>query len=90
MEGGERHISLNEGLHVVIAPTKTMQKVEDEGVVGNGLAEVVEGVCHALHPMTVLTDREIPWENRQKAALRWRARASRLLRNWASMATQAC
>jgi hypothetical protein len=39
--------------------TKTTQKVEDEGVAGNGLAKVTKGACNALYLTAVLADREV-------------------------------
>lgn len=47
---GERHCPLDDSLQEVIAPTKTMQKVEDESAVGDGLAKVIKKVPHALYP----------------------------------------
>jgi hypothetical protein len=68
VEGGEQHGPLDERLQMVISPPKTTQKVEDEGVARHGLAEVAEGVHHALHPTTALADGEVPWENRRNEA----------------------
>lgn len=59
MEGREGHRALVEGLHVVIVPIETTQKVEDKCAIGDGLTKILNRVCHALHPMTVLGDKEV-------------------------------
>jgi len=38
---------------------QTADDVEDEGAVGDGLAQVLEHVRHALHLLAVLGDRQI-------------------------------
>jgi hypothetical protein len=59
VQGGEWCSLLDEGPLVVVASAEATQKVEDEGAVEDRLTEIAEGVCHVLHPMAVLADREV-------------------------------
>ena len=60
MEGGKGHDPLDERLQVAIAGAKATQKVQHQGTVGHRLAEVAEGVCHALHLAAVLPHGDVP------------------------------
>jgi hypothetical protein len=60
VEGGEGYNPLNESLQVAVARTEATQKVQHQGTVGDGLAEVAERVRHALHLAVVFSHGEIP------------------------------
>jgi hypothetical protein len=59
VEGGEGHDPLDESFQVAVAGAEATQKVQYKGTVGNGLAEVVERVRHALHLAVVLAHGEV-------------------------------
>jgi hypothetical protein len=54
MEGGERDDPLDQRLQVAVAGAKATQEVQHQGTVRHWLAEVVEGVRHAIHLAAVL------------------------------------
>jgi hypothetical protein len=62
MEGGKGNGPLDESLQVAVAEAgaEATQKVQHQGAVDDRLAEVAEGVCHALHLAAVLPHGEIP------------------------------
>jgi hypothetical protein len=62
MEGGKGNDPLDESLQVAVAEAgaEATQKVQHQGAVDDRLAEVAEGVCHALHLAAVLPHGEIP------------------------------
>ena len=59
LEGHEGYRAFDEGLQVVVATAEITQKVEDKCAIGDGLTKILKRVCHALHPMTVLGDKEV-------------------------------
>lgn len=44
---------------VIVALVEAPKKVEDKCAIGDGLTKILKRVCHALHPMTVLGDKEV-------------------------------
>jgi hypothetical protein len=60
MECGKGNDPVDESLHVAIAGVEATQKVQQQGPVGDRLAEVVERVSHALHLAAVLVHGEVP------------------------------
>src|SRR6266540_7374738 len=58
-EGGERHCPRDPSLHVVVPPVEATKEVEDERTIRDRLAEVTEGVRHALHLAAVLGDGKV-------------------------------
>jgi hypothetical protein len=60
VEGGEGHNPLDEIHQVALVGAEAMQKVQHQGTVGDGLAEVAERVRHALHLVAVLAHGEVP------------------------------
>jgi hypothetical protein len=60
VEGGEQHRLLDEAPQVVVVSAETTQKVEDEGTVEDGFAEITEGLQHIVLLAAVLADGEVP------------------------------
>jgi hypothetical protein len=60
MEGGKRHGPLDEILQVAVQGTEATKKVQQQGVVGDRLAEITERVRHALHLAAVFVHGEFP------------------------------
>jgi hypothetical protein len=60
MECGKGNGPLDESLQVAKTGAEATQKVQHQGPVGDRLAEVAEGVCHALHLEPVLVHGEVP------------------------------
>jgi hypothetical protein len=73
VEGGEGHNPLDESLPVAVAGDEAMQKVQHQGTVDDGLAEVTKRVHHALHLAAVFSHGEIPLERTGETASRWNA-----------------
>ena len=57
-EGRERFLSSDELCHKLKTLIEPTQDVEHKGAILNGLAEVGEGISHALHLATELIDGE--------------------------------
>jgi hypothetical protein len=57
---GKGNGPLDESLQVAVARAEATQKVQHQGTVSDWLAEVAEGVYHALHLTAVLPHGEIP------------------------------
>jgi hypothetical protein len=60
MECGKWDSPLDESLQVAITRAEATQKVQHQGPVSDRLAEVAEGVRHALHLVAVLSHGEVP------------------------------
>jgi hypothetical protein len=45
---------------VVVAGSQTMQEVQDDSAIDNGLAKITKGVNHPFHLLAVLANGEIP------------------------------
>jgi cell division protein FtsX len=60
MECGKWDSPLDESLQVAITRAEATQKVQHQGLVSDRLAEVTEGVRHALHLVAVLSHGEVP------------------------------
>src|SRR5687767_1569062 len=60
MKGGKGHGPLDKSVQVAVARAEATQKVQHQGVVGDWLVEVAEGVHHALHLAAVFPHRETP------------------------------
>jgi hypothetical protein len=60
MECGEGDSPLDESLEVAITRAEATQKVQHQGPISDRLAEVAEGVRHALHLAAVLSHGEVP------------------------------
>jgi hypothetical protein len=58
MEGQERRAALDDGTKMIIPLVQPPKNIEDEVAVRDGAAEVVQGVGHALHLVTVVAHRE--------------------------------
>jgi hypothetical protein len=51
--------SRDDGSKMIIPLVRAPKNIEDEVAVGDGAAEVAQGVRHALHLVTVVTHREV-------------------------------
>jgi hypothetical protein len=62
VESGEGYDPFDESLQVAAARTEATQKVQHQGMIADGLAEVAKRVNHALHLAAVFSHREAPPE----------------------------
>jgi hypothetical protein len=53
VEGWERHAARDDGSKMIIPLVQPSKNVEDKVAVGDGVAEVGQGVSHALHLVIV-------------------------------------
>lgn len=50
-----------------VSGAKAEQELEDEGLVRDWKAEVMEGAYHVIHLSTVLSDKEIPLDELEES-----------------------
>jgi hypothetical protein len=68
-EGGERPLPGDPRPKVGVAVAEPAEDVEDQDTVLHWPAEVAEGVCHALHPVAEIANREVTLDEGVKARI---------------------